>query len=329
MKRLIMGVLILGYMNCPAQELLNYGDDAPELKVKEWLKNSPESGGIENGKVNVVEFWATWCKPCIANFPHLSELARQYQKDVNIFGISVMERKQTTIEALKKFVREKGEHMDYSVGTDVDDYMATHWLKASGQRGIPYAIIVNRSGKIAWMGIPANMEKPLKQIVEGNWDLEKKAAEFQEMKRLSKIDSEYITQLNPYMGKDYEGALKFIESVLSKESGLKYYPYLGHYQFISLLHTDPEKAVQYAREWWKQSETPNWKSVSDGIIGVDDKKTGLPKSVYLLAIEALEEQLKNYPWSMDFENTYDRIASYYRKIGEEEKAVEIENKKAQ
>src|ERR1051325_3869755 len=72
---------------------LTVGDDAPEFKVAYWLKGNPGKG-VERGKVSIVEFWATWCAPCIGNFPHLSKIAAEYQsKGVNVFGISIDERK--------------------------------------------------------------------------------------------------------------------------------------------------------------------------------------------------------------------------------------------
>ena len=65
---------------------LNIGDPAPPLRVKEWLKGMPLRE-YERGKVYVLEFWATWCVPCRAAMPHLSELARKYRDEVTVIGI--------------------------------------------------------------------------------------------------------------------------------------------------------------------------------------------------------------------------------------------------
>ena len=49
----------------------------PALSVDTWIKGGPITR-FEKGKVYVVEFWATWCKPCLEGIPRLSELQRQY-----------------------------------------------------------------------------------------------------------------------------------------------------------------------------------------------------------------------------------------------------------
>ena len=61
----------------PAQTL-NIGDKAPAINVETWVKGEPITG-YESGRVYVVEFWATWCGPCIAQMPHLSQIARTYK----------------------------------------------------------------------------------------------------------------------------------------------------------------------------------------------------------------------------------------------------------
>jgi thiol-disulfide isomerase/thioredoxin len=51
------------------------GQPAPALQIAEWVKGTPVTA-YEPGKVNLVEFWAVWCGPCIANIPHLNALQK-------------------------------------------------------------------------------------------------------------------------------------------------------------------------------------------------------------------------------------------------------------
>jgi thiol-disulfide isomerase/thioredoxin len=155
-------------------ETLGIGDPAPKLEVKAFVKGAPVKE-FERGKNYVVEFWATWCGPCKASIPHLTELQKK-NFGVVFIGVSVAEPEQ---DQVKPFVTQMGDKMAYRVALDlVDDKeesdpgaMAKNWLKAAGQNGIPTAFIVNKEGKIAWIGHPMAMDQPLAKIVAGNWDL--------------------------------------------------------------------------------------------------------------------------------------------------------------
>ena len=133
---------------------LNIGDKAPQLNVAKWVKGSPQTLG--NGKITVIEFWATWCGPCRQSIPHLTELAHKYKGKVNFVGVSVWERQPADYTTkVPAFVKEFGSKMDYNVATEGNGaYMAKNWLTAAGENGIPSAFLVNKQGKISWIGHP-------------------------------------------------------------------------------------------------------------------------------------------------------------------------------
>src|SRR5438067_12699343 len=93
---------------------LNIGDPAPPLWVREWIKGTPVQR-LEKGKVYVIEFWATWCGPCIASMPHLSALATKYKDQVTVIGIDIFEKKTTSLGKIKAFTDSMGSRMDYLI----------------------------------------------------------------------------------------------------------------------------------------------------------------------------------------------------------------------
>ena len=179
--RWLLPSLALAFLSAHASAAaLNPGDAAPALKVGKWMKGDAVEK-LEPGQVYVVEFWATWCGPCRTSIPHLTELTTKFAGKATFIGVSVFEREKTDEERFKKvgdFVTEMGSKMDYRVAADAaDKAMATNWMEASGERGIPTAFIVDKEGKIAWIGHPmGDLEKTLDAVVEAKWDAKAFAA---------------------------------------------------------------------------------------------------------------------------------------------------------
>jgi len=163
-----------------AAPALGIGDAAPAFKVDAWVKGD-EFDSLEKGKVHVLEFWATWCGPCIAAIPHLTEMQKKYP-DVRFVGVAASERGMESgakLEKVRSFVTEKGETMGYRVVFVNDrDKMSVPWMEAAGQSGIPCTFIVDQAGRVAWIGHPLEMDAPLDQIVKGEYDIEKAAKDF-------------------------------------------------------------------------------------------------------------------------------------------------------
>lgn len=165
------------------QPKLTIGMKAPKLAIADWVKGDSVQG-FEKDHTYVVEFWATWCGPCVRAFPHVSEVQAKHKDELTVIGVNIWDRKKDRatgeytesmpdlIKRTHEFVDKQGDKMSYTVAIEESDKMAETWMKAAGQNGIPAAFIVDKAGKVAWVGHPMSIDEPLEQVLAGKWDLD-------------------------------------------------------------------------------------------------------------------------------------------------------------
>ena len=133
----------------PSVASMSPGSVPPEIQAADWLNtNSPVSLESLKGQTVLVEFWATWCGPCIAGIPHLNEMQKKYgDKGFRILSLTAEDRE--TVEAFQKARKEP---IEYTVGLNSessDEY---------GVNGIPAAFLIGTDGKLLWNGHPSSAE---------------------------------------------------------------------------------------------------------------------------------------------------------------------------
>lgn len=171
-SRLIGPVAALCVAAVASAGTLEVGNTAPALDVKKWING--EGTTLQPGKTYVVEFWATWCAPCKKSIPHLNEMhQRLASKGLTIIGMS-----DETVDTVSSFVTAKGDQMAYLVGVDRDKNTYRAWMDAAGQKGIPCAFVVDRTGKIVYIGHPLDdsFERVVKATLAGRFDPKKEKA---------------------------------------------------------------------------------------------------------------------------------------------------------
>lgn len=113
------------------------------------------------GKVILLDFWATWCQPCIAEIPHLKELKAYFKdKDIVFIGISVDR------------TRDKGKWQDFLKANELPGYQLFseagegETIKHYQLNSIPRFMIIGKDGKLTAPNAPKPSNPILKQLLE-------------------------------------------------------------------------------------------------------------------------------------------------------------------
>jgi thiol-disulfide isomerase/thioredoxin/outer membrane lipoprotein-sorting protein len=114
------------------------GQPAPAFELSE-LDGTPIQSKSLKGTIYILDFWATWCGPCVASLPHLDDLNTEYgPQGVKMFAVNEQEDK----AVVKKFVDDK--KLKIAVLLDTDGKVG----QAYGADAIPLTVLVGKDGKV-------------------------------------------------------------------------------------------------------------------------------------------------------------------------------------
>ena len=290
MKRLWGCLLLIALVAViPAQfPKVRVGSMAPPLKVAKWVKGSPIAK-LGTGKVQVVEFWATWCDMCRESIPHLNEMAKRYRGKAEFVGVLVFEEQEGPkdtryIARVQEFVRRMGSQMDYAVAVDgPDSAMADKWVSAS-KKGIPLAFVIGRDGRIAWIGRPMEgLDEVVAKVVSGRYDIEAEQRRRAKEDAITYAQAELMRPLNEaYGAKDWPRVVSITDGILARNPELR--PTLSGLKFEALLQIDEQKAYAYARELGEGIYKDNARMLNQVAWTIVDDKTELKDPDFATAV---------------------------------------------
>lgn len=149
---LLIGVLLSG----TSPDELRVGDPAPPVVASAWmnLKASAKKPDLED-RVVMVEFWGTWCAPCVRAMPHVQALHDRYGDR----GLVVVALSYERPEQMDAFLKKHAYTMP--VASDPEKKTVT----AYGVSGWPSTFVIDRDGKIAYVGGPYGAEPAIEKAL--------------------------------------------------------------------------------------------------------------------------------------------------------------------
>lgn len=150
---------------------LGVGDAAPALKVTQWL-NGDDPKAFEKDKVYILEFWATWCGPCIRAMPHLTELQKEHKGKLVVIGLTHKDDVGNDQKAVTEFVKKSKDRVGYVMGYSDGEETWKEYMDGAGKEYIPCSFVVGKDGKIAFIGLPMFLDLVLPKVLAGTWTKE-------------------------------------------------------------------------------------------------------------------------------------------------------------
>jgi uncharacterized protein (TIGR03435 family) len=147
MKKIILFVLLVTTRSVAFSQA-KVGLQAPDIKISTLLNAPVKSTNLKNlkGKIVLLEFWATWCSPCVDAMGHLQALQKSYAKNLQIIAVG-----NETETRTKQFLINKPSNFWFAVDTgEIFGKTFTHHI-------IPHSVLIDKNGTIVAITEPANI----------------------------------------------------------------------------------------------------------------------------------------------------------------------------
>jgi len=158
LKKYLSVIVLILLTNFSVHAQLKVGQDAPQIVITNWLKNVPKSRALA-GKFIVIDFWATWCAPCLETVPHFNQMVKEHKSNPNLVFLALTDEKVSKVMPLLKRIP-----FGAIVVTDTSR-QTSYSFKAST---IPFCVIIDNKNKIRWFGHSGSLNSEIiKNILAG------------------------------------------------------------------------------------------------------------------------------------------------------------------
>lgn len=130
-----------GYGQMPEVKI---GTECPDVVLK-LLNHSRNEAKISDfrGKLLILDFWATWCVPCISDFPKIDSLQKKFGNQVQILPVGYESK-----EAISLLLKGLEKNKNLTIPSVVEDLVLKKYFPHSG---VPFCVWIDKNGKVIAM----------------------------------------------------------------------------------------------------------------------------------------------------------------------------------
>lgn len=143
-------ILLLGSYNSPAQNKatkpevneITIGQSLPPLTIRNIInsKTSVSNTRDYKGKMLILDFWATWCTPCVAKMPKMDSIQKQFSKEIQILPVTYQSKAEVE-KLMSKSAKFKTVSLPFVTGDNILRRLFPH-------KELPHYVWVNESGQV-------------------------------------------------------------------------------------------------------------------------------------------------------------------------------------
>lgn len=142
MKKTLVLLALTISVNVFAQETKSKSD-IPAINVKTLDgKTVSTSTLINDGKPMIIDFWATWCKPCVAELSAINEDYAEWVKETGVKLVAISIDDSRTMNSVAPYVAGKGWEFDVLIDPNSD------FRRAMNVNNVPHTFLLDGNGKI-------------------------------------------------------------------------------------------------------------------------------------------------------------------------------------
>ncbi len=170
MAAVLIGAIVFYWNQEPAVQAVQ-GNQVGDLCYGYELEIVPETPGetvdpAAQGKVTVINFWGTWCTPCVNELPYFDQIAREYADSVTVIAIHSSLSANTAADYVKNYYADSPILFAKDYALDETGLTSGYYTSLGGRGTYPYTVILDENGIIQTIFVSSLTYDELKTAVD-------------------------------------------------------------------------------------------------------------------------------------------------------------------